>query len=233
MRNPTSCAPKTVTFDAASYSGHSAHGSAPSFTPTNCNALPFSPTLSVSVGAGPTTHAPSMTTTISQDKGEAGLKQAKVFLSDNVGPNLDALNHTCTLLQFRVNAAACPARSIVGKAAARSPYVASTLTGPVVVVAPGPKDLFARLGVDLHGPLSLQVVGSFIAENAGLGNEFNKLPDIPISDFALHFNGGNGGLLQTTVNLCAMPRQHFLASFDGFNRAHKQSTVTAKLNGCG
>ena len=33
MRNPTSCTPKTVTFDAVSYGGHSAHGSAPSFTP--------------------------------------------------------------------------------------------------------------------------------------------------------------------------------------------------------
>jgi hypothetical protein len=233
MRNPTSCTPKTFSFDAVSYAGHTVHATAPSFTPTSCNALPFSPTLSVVLGAGPTTRYPSLTTAIKQDNGEAGLKQVKVLLSENVGPNLDTLNHQCTLIQFRVNASACPAASIVGTAKAASPYVPSELAGPVVLVRPGPTDLFPRLGVDLEGPLSLQVLGSFVAEAAGLGNEFTKLPDIPISNFALHFKGGRGGLLQTAINLCNAPPQHFLAVFDGFNGAHQQGRVTALKYGCG
>ena len=233
IRNPTSCTPKTVTFDADSYSGHSAHGSAPSFTPTNCGALPFSPTLSVNVGAGPTTRAPSLTTVIRQGSGEAGLAAAKVLLSNNIGPNLAALSNTCSLLQFRVNASACPAPSIVGSARASSPFVKGALKGPVVLVTPGPTDLFPRLGVDLKGPLSLQVLGTFVAESDGLGNAFDKLPDIPISTFALHFKGGKGGLLQTAINLCNAPTQRFLASFDGFNGAHRQARVPAKISGCG
>lgn len=233
IRNPTSCTPKTVTFDADSYSGQSAHGSAPSFTPTNCGALPFSPTLSVNVGAGPSTRAPSLTTVIRQDAGEAGLAGAKVLLSNNIGPNLAALGNTCSLLQFRVNASACPAPSIVGSASASSPFVKGALKGPVVLVAPGPTDLFPRLGVSLKGPLSLQVLGTFVAESDGLGNAFTKLPDIPISTFALHFNGGKGGLLTTAVNLCTAPTQRFLASFDGFNGAHRQARVPAQISGCG
>jgi hypothetical protein len=110
MRNPTSCTPKTFTFDATSYAGHSVHGSAASFTPTDCGALPFSPSLTAKVGAGPATRFPSLTTTIKQDPGEAGLRAAKVLLPDGLGPNLDALNHVCTLARFRADASGCPLR---------------------------------------------------------------------------------------------------------------------------
>jgi hypothetical protein len=77
------------------------------------------------------------------------------------------------------------------------------------------------------------VLGSFVAESTGLGNAFEKLPDIPISLFALHFNGGKGGLLTTALNLCTAPPQRFQAGFDGFNGAHTQGPVTAQINGCG
>ena len=233
MRNPTSCTPKTFTFDAVSYAGHSIHGTAPAFRPTNCGSLAFSPTLTPVVGAGPTTRAPSLTTTIKQDPGEAGLQAVKVLLPDGLGPNLEALNHTCSLGQFRTDASACPSASIVGEAEASSPFVSGALNGQVVLVEPGPSDLFPRLGVDLAGPLSLQVLGSFVAEAAGLGNAFNRLPDIPISTFALHFDGGKGGLLQTSINLCKAPPLRFFASFDAFSAAHRQGRFTARMNGCG
>jgi hypothetical protein len=206
MRNPTSCTPKTFTFDATSYAGHSVHGSAASFTPTDCGALPFSPSLTAKVGAGPATRFPSLTTTIKQDPGEAGLRAAKVLLPDGLGPNLDALNHVCTPGQVPGRRLGMPPASIVGRASAASPFVPTTMRGPVVIVEPGPTDLFPRLGVDLEGPLSLQVLGSFVAESAGLGNGFTKLPDIPISSFALHFDGGKGSLLLTASTCAGRPR---------------------------
>lgn len=235
MRNPTSCTPKTFTFDAVSYAGHSVHGSAPSFTPTDCGSLPFSPAFSAIIGTHSTNRFPSfpsLTTTIKQDPGEAGLRQVKVLLSEALGPNLDALNHTCALAQFRGNPSGCPPASIVGTARAASPYVPAALAGPVALVAPGPTDLFPRLGVDLKGPISLQVLGSFVAESAGLGNAFDQLPDIPISTFTLHFDGGKGGLLLTSVNLCNAGPQRFFGSFDGFNGAHRQGRVPAQIRGC-
>src|SRR4029079_9261795 len=97
----------------------------------NCDALPFSPTLSVTLGAGPTTRAPAFTTTIRQDNGEAGLKRAEVLLSNNVGPNLDAMSHPCKLIQFRVNPSACPANSIVGRASANPPFASGGAEQPV------------------------------------------------------------------------------------------------------
>jgi hypothetical protein len=236
IRNPTSCTPKQVTFDAVSYSGHSAHGSAAAFTPANCAGLPFSPKLSVKVGAEGATRAGSntpLTTIIDQDATEAGLKGAKVLLPSTIGPNSGLLTSSCGLLQFQVNASACPARTIVGKATATSTYVPSALTGPVVIVAPAAGDSVPRLGVELNGPLSIHLLGSFVFDAAGLGNAFAKLPDIPIARFALRFKGGKNGLVSTGENLCKNRPPRFLASFDGFNGAHRQGHVRAQVIGCG
>ena len=60
----------------------------------------------------------------------------------------------------------------------------------MVLVKPGPTDFLPRLGVSLHGPLSMNILGSFVIEAGGQGNSFMKLPDIPISQFILRFHGG-------------------------------------------
>lgn len=236
MRNPTSCTPKTFTFDAVSYSGHSVHGAASSFTPTGCGALPFSPRFTAAIGTKGATRAGSntpLTTVIRQRDTEAGLKGAKILLPSTVGPNSALLTSTCPMLQFQVNAGACPAKTIVGSATATSTFVPSALTGPVVLVAPGPGDFLPRLGVELNGPLSLHILGSFVIESAGLGNSFEKLPDIPIARFALHFHGGPNGLVSTAENLCSSAPPRFLAVLDGFNGGHQRGRVAAKVNGCG
>jgi hypothetical protein len=235
MRNPTSCTPKAFSFDAASYGGHSVHGAAPSFTPTNCGALPFSPTFTAKIGAAGATRPgsnPPLTTIIEQDASEAGLASAKVLLPPGVEANTALLTSSCRLLRFEVDATTCPAKTIVGSATATSPFVPSALTGPVVVVAPGKNDFLPRLGVELNGRLSLHILGSFVLESAGVGNAFAKLPDIPIARFALRFHGGRNGLVSISRNLCTSQPPRFFGSFDGFNGAHRQGRVPAQINGC-
>ena len=94
----------------------------------------------------------------------------------------------------------------------------SALTGAVVLVAPGPSDFLPRLGVELNGPLSLHILGNFVIESTGAGNAFAKLPDIPISRFALRFHGGENALVSTTKNLCPPPPHR------AFRRASTDST---------
>ncbi len=143
------------------------------------------------------------------------------------------LTGSCKLLQFEVNASGCPQKMIIGSATATSPFVPSALTGPVVLVAPGPIDFLPRLGVELNGPLSLHILGSFVIESSGAGNAFAKLPDIPIARFALRFHGGKNALVSTTKSLCTSAAPRLQASFDGFNGAHRQGPVTAQVKGCG
>ena len=235
MRNPTSCDPKTVTFDATSYSGHTASGSAPPFTPDRCDALPFDPKLSVTAGRPGATAAGSVipvTTAIDQANGEAGLQNAEVLLPLEFGPT-SAAGHQCRLAQFQADASACPAGSIVGDATATSPFLPGAESGPVVVVEAAAGAPLPRLGVDLHGALSLQLLGSFVAKPQGLGNAFEGLPDIPISHFALRFHGGSGGLISTSVDLCSSAAPTFHAEFAGYNGASKTADPAATVKGCG
>lgn len=234
MRNPTSCGTKTTKFTADSYANPNQKitGQA-SFTSTNCASLPFSPTFTADVGSRGHTQpvtSPPVTTKILQDEGEAGLQNAQVLLPQILNPDITALSNPCTVARFHSNASACPAQSIVGSASAISPFLSAPETGPVVIVAGArPADL-PRLGVDLHGPLALQLFGSFVFLQAGVGQEFNGLPDIPISSFALHFK--SGGLLINGGNLCQPPKPIFPVTFTGWNGATRTSKVSATVHGC-
>jgi hypothetical protein len=235
LRNPTSCGTKTTKFTADSYANSSQKvtGQA-SWVSTNCAALPFAPHLSVGLGGPGATAAGKtipMTTAITQGNGEAGLQNAQVLLPTAVGPNILVLDNQCTLAQFHTNATACPAASKIGTATASSPLLPSALNGTVVILEPAPGEFLPGLGVDLRGPLALQVIGSFVITPA-LGNAFTNLPDIPISNFKLRFHGGNGGLISTGVNLCKARPPVFKANFGGWNGASRSVAVKAKINGC-
>jgi len=234
-RNPTSCMARTVGVEATSYSNHHASASAPAYTPSNCEALPFSPVLRVEVGGAGMTRAGSntpLTTVVEQADGEAGLENAKVLLPTEIGANPATTLNQCPLSQFRASASECPADSIVGRATATSPFLASAQTGSVVVVEPPAGDFLAKLGVDLHGQFPLQIVGSFIAETNGLGNAFTGLPDIPISRLELRFHGGREALVSTGLDLCNSPAPVFHADFAGYNEKRKSTDPAATVEGC-
>ncbi len=236
MRNPTSCGTKTTKFTADSYATPTQKitGQA-TFTSTNCAALPFSPSLGVSLG-GPGATKPGqnlpMTATIHQDEGQAGLRNARVLLAPTVGANIAVLTNHCGLKKFQTDSSQCPTNTKVGSATASSPYLPGSLKGPVVLVPPAKGGFLPRLGVDLHGPLSLQVYGSFVLDPSP-GNLFSNLPDIPISDFSLHFHGGKGGLISSSDNLCTASPPVFQSAFVGWNNWGSVANVPATIKGCG
>ena len=234
MRNPTSCGSKTTRFIADSHANptRKVFGQA-TFTSANCAALPFSPAFKASVGAAGFTQAnrqPPVKTQILQDAGEAGLKDAQVLVPQSLNPDPGPLANPCPLAKFRTNAWTCPTQSIVGFARAISPLLSAEETGAVVVV-PGarPGDL-PRLGVDLRGPLSIQLFGEFVFAQAGIGQVFHGLPDIPISNFVLQFK--RNGLLGNSRNICQPPRLIFQTAFTGWNGATRSGNVAATLQGC-
>jgi hypothetical protein len=236
MRNPTSCGTKTTKFTADSYANpnQTITGQA-TYASVNCAALPFSPSLSVSLG-GPGATKPGqnlpMTATISQGNGQAGLRNARVLLAPTVGANISVLVNQCGINKFRADATQCPAATKVGSATATSPFLTSALKGSVVIVKPAQGQFFPRLGVDLRGPLALQVLGSFVLDPSP-GNLFTNLPDIPISKFALHFHGGAGGLVSSSSNLCTDPAPVFQSAFIGWNNLGTVGSVPATIKGCG
>jgi hypothetical protein len=227
IRNPTSCGPATTTFTADPYGGGSADTDTASFTPTGCDLVPFSPEFNALIGAPGLTASgtkPPLTTVISQTIEEAGLKRAKVVLPSNIGSDPNLLTVTCPEAQFQ--AGTCPPGTIVGSAVAESPLLDDPLTGPVAVVEGTP---VPKLGLDLMGPLAMKLTGTFVL-SGGTGVEFNGLPDIPISNFALTF--AQGGLVVNPSDLCDGAPRVFATEFESHSGVTITGSKAAVLDGC-
>ena len=230
MRNPTSCATHTTGFDATSYANPTeiVSGEA-TFTTDACEALPFTPELTARIGApghtAPLTHPP-LTTIVSQPEEQAGVKLVQVVLPRDVGADLEVLENVCPTSQFESHS--CPPESIVGTGEAATPVLNEPLRGPVVLVEPIEPGL-PRLGLDLQGALPTQLFGSFVFAPLP-GNEFDDLPDIPITRFALSLEADN--LVLTARGLCSPPAPEFGLTFEGYNGASVTDTVAASVEGC-
>lgn len=230
-RNPTSCSQATTTVDATSYGGGTATGNG-SYTPTNCAALDFSPTFSSTVGAaGQTAIAshPPLETVVDQDAGEAGVRNVTALLPAGVSADPVALNNHCPVADFQ--AGTCPAKSIVGSAIAESPFLTQPLAGPVALVEPLPNEVLPRLGLDLQGPLHIQLFGSFVLLPGQAGNAFMDIPDIPLSHFVLDFDPGK--LVALSRDLCTGAPPKFGTDFTGWNGGTRKGDVAATVEGCG
>ena len=164
MRNPTSCVPATTKVTSVAYTGETATGAA-SFTPTACDKLDFSPALAATLGAKGLTadHShPPLTTAITQDPGEAGVRTVEVSLPAGVGPDITKLGSACP--EANLVAGTCPASSVVGTATAVAPVIAQPLSGPVRLVAP--PGALPQIDVELDGPISLHLRGKMAPAHA-------------------------------------------------------------------
>jgi hypothetical protein len=229
MTNPTSCGPAVTRLHAVGASGGTADGEG-SFTPTACDQLPFSPTLSATVGDKDNTEArsmPPLTTIIEQKPGEAATKSAKVTLLTPLSPNVGALANVCSVADF--DADKCPDKSVVGQAEAVTPLLATPLKGPVRIVE-NPGNL-PKLVLYLNGLINLRLVGNIQLGAEGTETTFAGIPDVPLSRFKLDFDAGANGLVGTNEDLCKNT-----PSLKGEFTAHsgKTTVVTsaATVKGC-
>lgn len=144
--------------------------------------------------------------------------RAVVVLPPDLGADNTVLANQCAEADFAAHA--CPANAIIGTTTAQSPFLPTALTGPVALL-PATGGL-PRVGLDLQGLLPLQLIGQFVLTPQGTGVEFAGLPDIPITNFALTFTGGDNGLVVASRPVCDPPALLFNSTFD----AHSGATVT-------
>jgi hypothetical protein len=233
LTNPTGCGQATTTATISSYEEPTAPKSATSsFTPTGCDKLPFAPQLTGAVGGTGLTDngkSPTLTAIISPGgAGESNVKRAEVTLPAIVGPNFAALGRACPRPAF--DAGSCPATSRIGSAAASSPLLATPLTGPVTLVDDSP---LPSLAVQFGPPVPLTLFGAVGIEGSSLKNTFDGIPDLPLSRFELAIDGGEGGLLANSTNLCRLTAP---AAARGVLTGHSGATstlnATFEVRGC-
>jgi hypothetical protein len=229
MTNPTSCKPAPTRLHAVGHSDGQADGEG-GFTPTACEALPFAPKLSATIGASGATGAgsfPPLSTVITQAPGEANTASAKVTLMSPLSSNVNALANVCRVADFNANK--CPPQSIVGQAEAVSPLLAAPLRGPVRIVE-NPDNL-PKIVVYLNGLINIRLTGTVQLETAGTTTTFGGIADVPLSRFKLDFNGGPAGLVGTLEDMCTTPPK-LGGEFTAHSGKTQTLTSTATVVGC-
>jgi hypothetical protein len=116
-----------------------------------------------------------------------------------------------------LQAHACPAKSVYGKAKAWSPLLEKPLEGPVYLVGGYGYKLPAMVA-ELDGQIRVLLVGKVdTGSTKGIRNTFEAVPDAPVEKFTLELKGGKKyGLLVNSEDICKK-KQVGQASFTAQN----------------
>jgi hypothetical protein len=219
--NPTNCNVKSASAAIAGNSGATATPTA-RFQVGGCAGLAFKPKLGAATSGktskanGASLHVtlvpPHQGPESSAQAEEANIARVKVDLPKQLPSRLTTLQKACTSAQFDANPSGCPAASIVGTAVARTPLLASPLTGPAYFVSRG-NEAFPQLVLVLQGEeITVELVGDTFISKAGItSSTFASVPDVPVTSFELTLPEGKYSALAANANLCsqklAMPTE--------------------------
>jgi hypothetical protein len=212
--NPTSCEPQTIAATLAASDGTTVPVSN-RFQASDCSALTFAPSFSVSTDARHATvrgHGASLLVHLAAREGpsatpttpaEANIRRVDVQLPIALAARLTTLQMACTESTFSANPASCPAGSNVGFAKAVSPVLTSPLAGPAYLVSHGGKS-FPELVVILQGEgITLQLNGETQIKKGTTYSRFETVPDAPIARFELNLpEGPHSALASPKGDLC-------------------------------
>jgi hypothetical protein len=175
-----------------------------------------------------------LTTTLTQPRGQTGLKSVGVTLPLTVNALLDVVNHACTRAQF--DAGHCQdARA--GSAVAVTPLLKHSLRGGVFFVKDPtqPAGALPNLIVALRGQVTFNLIGTIeLPHDTLLSTQFKSVPDVPISKFTLHLVSGKRGPIAAAANLCTAHsrRQVATLSYRGQNGKLFQVNQPMQVKGC-
>jgi hypothetical protein len=182
-----------------------------------CASLAFKPKFSASTagktskanGASFHVHLASNEGPHGTGAGESNIAKVDVQLPVALPARLTTLQKACTAAQFASNPAGCPAASFVGTAIARTPILASPLSGPAILVSHGGQ-AFPDLVLVLQGEgVRLNLTGHTQIKKGITFSHFETVPDAPVASFDLTLPQGPHSALTTDVpgrNLCTNTR---------------------------
>jgi hypothetical protein len=270
--NPTSCKPAITTVEVNSWAHPDIRMSAqsdtvddpntpqydptffPSFTPTGCDAVPFTPQVTMTPDSTEPGKPSGMGVTIqypdyeNDNLWQAALKDADVTLPDGVtlAPGGGIGLEECTADQFgllgenptRVNndPVRCPAGSIVGDVTVETPVVDTPLQGKAFF---GPSsgagrptpDRPWRLFIVIEGAgLRIKLVGHLsVSESGRVRTTFVDQPEVPFTRFSLHTRGGDNAVLANPTDCNPHAGQ---VTLNGYNGASETLSPPYDITGC-
>lgn len=236
--NPTDCDKLAITGSLTSAQGSESRLAVP-FQVTNCAVLAFKPQFKVATqGKTSRKNGASLDVKLSYPAGSFGksanIAKVKVDLPKQLPSRLTTLQKACTDAVFNQNPASCPAASRVGTAAATTPILAATLTGPVYFVSYGGAK-FPELVVVLSGDgVTVHLKGETFISKAGItSSTFRQVPDVPVNSFELRLPEGKYSALAATGNLCKHSgKLKMPTAFTAQNGATIKRSTPISVTGC-
>jgi hypothetical protein len=209
-RLPTNCQTATSLINIQTYSGATAQSSS-SFTPTNCSALGFHPTITASATRDKSDVGVTLITTVATNPAEAANKTLVITVP------------TATLAPDVFNAGHLFGH-VIGSATAITPLVTTPLVGTVTLTGTIAQP---ALTISFPPPFSLTFTGGInILANSVT---FSSVPDVPLNSLTLKLEGNATSLFYTT---CAKPKGTLSADFGGQNGASSPETTPLNIVGC-
>ncbi len=200
--NPTSCEAMQVSGLLSSFEG-AQHTATARFQVGDCASLAFKPGFKVSTKARHTKRFGAfLHVKITSGQGQANIKSVLVKLPKQLPSRVETLKGACSEKQYQENPAGCPAASRVGTAIARTPILATPLTGPAIFVSHGGA-AFPDLDIVLQGAgITVQLEGNTNIKHNITTSNFKSAPDVPINSFELTLPTGPRSALAANDNFC-------------------------------
>jgi hypothetical protein len=196
--NPTDCTERSIAVQSTGSQG-AAHSTVIPFQATNCGALGFSPRFKMALtGSTSRRGHPAIHVSLVGRPGGANFEKVQVTLPKGQLLDNSHVRTVCTRPQFA--AGACPSRSRIGWAVARSPLLDAPVAGPAYLRSSSNK--LPDIALSLDGQVDIEVAGRIDSVGGRLRATFVSLPDLPVSRFTLDLEGGGKGLLINSSGLC-------------------------------
>lgn len=227
MFNPSSRAPLVARGTFIGVGGEQATSDAP-YQVSGCDRQPYAPKLAATIeGAVNKGGKPTITTSITQQFGEANSRRVEMTLPKDLSADTAVLGRACAAEQYAANS--CPPAAVIGSVRAASSLLPGELTGTVTIVkAAG--SVLPELAVDLRGPVPLRMrIKAALAPDGRVKNIIEGSPDVPINKLEMTFAGGENGLLIAARDLCAAPAPKFDTIFQSHGGAERRGTVAAQV----
>jgi hypothetical protein len=200
--DPTNCGALATESTLTSTFGATQTPSSP-FAVTDCNALAFTPTFTVSTHAHTSrVNGAGLQVNLTQGAHQANIHSVFVQLPPRLTPRLTTLRQACPEATFAADPVSCPAGSKVGSATVATPALPGKLTGLAYLVSHGGA-AFPDLDLVLEdGGVRVILVGHTDIAKGITTSTFASIPDAPVSTFTLDLPMSPNSVLTADGNLC-------------------------------